>query len=454
MRANIHGSRKGTNGKAISAKHNDRNFDYLDDDHIDPFAVDNNVYWKYQDVQPVGEKTAAEMTFDEYELAWYEQNVSEYLEARNQKAIDGRQPSRVQTMEQFRKNMKACPEENVFTIGNKREQIPPELLREIYEEYTAWHIETFPNIKILDAAMHLDEANPHIQSRKVWTAHDEEGRLIISQKQALEEMGIERPNPNKPVGKFNNAKMTYTAMCREKQLELAKKHGLEIIEEPQEPSKSGLSMLEYQTMQEQRERDAAIRARKEAEKRADAADERAAAAEERAADANQRADAAEERAAVAEEKATAMQRERDEARGQVEELLRRADELTLDDKKGAFESKAHFEERQAMFTREKQLDEREGRLNARQQSLDAREQIVQRREDVAAADRRDIDKTVQARAMQIVSTREQQLQRQLDKLNDTPLDRLNGITVREEVKRQSDEHKRSKQLNRKQSLGR
>ncbi len=92
--------------------------------------------------------------------------------------------------------------------------------------------------------MHIDEANPHIHERKVWTAHDGD-MLIINQEKALAEMGIERPDTSKKVGRKNNAKMTYTKICREKLIEIARAHGIEIEDVPRDPSKSGMKLMRY-----------------------------------------------------------------------------------------------------------------------------------------------------------------------------------------------------------------
>jgi hypothetical protein len=240
-RVNNHNSRKGTNGKAIKPKHNDRDFDTNSEyaEHIDSSKVSENVYKRYQIV----EKECA--TFDEYEQAFYEENFSECLQARNEKAIKGRQPKRVQTMEQYRHNLKACPEESIFTLSNAKNPVDAELLMSVFDDFIAWHIETFPNCKVLNAAEHLDESNPHIQWRKVWTAHDGD-MLIINQSKALEEMGIERPNPTEDKSRTNNAKVTYTKICREKQIELAKKYGIEVQEIAQEPTKNGKTLIRYQ----------------------------------------------------------------------------------------------------------------------------------------------------------------------------------------------------------------
>ena len=64
-------------------------------------------------------------------------------------------------------------------------------------------------------------------------------------------MGISAPNPEKPIGRHNNAKMTYTAKCREHFQEICKRHGLEIEVQPRERSEMGLTQAEYKTRREE-----------------------------------------------------------------------------------------------------------------------------------------------------------------------------------------------------------
>ena len=245
-RATNHNGRTGDNGKTIKPLHNDRNFDVSQADNIDGERSGDNVYWTFTTAKVKGADGTERdpQTFDEQERAVYEEYFRECLDSRNEKAIKGRHKERVQDMEQFRLNKKACPEETIFSIGNADNPCNPETLKAIFEEYVAWYQKQFPNVMLLNAAMHLDEASPHIQHRQVWTAHEGD-MLVINQEKALAEMGIERPNPELPVSRRNNAKMTFTKMCREKQIEIARSHGIEIEDTPREPSKSGLSMLEY-----------------------------------------------------------------------------------------------------------------------------------------------------------------------------------------------------------------
>ena len=238
QRVTNHQSRTGDRGKVIKATHNEHDFEA---EHINPELTSNNRRWLFHDVGVEN----GEHFQNRYEQAVYEEYFSDYLNSRNEKAIKGRHKDRVQTMEQFRVNPKACPEETLFYIGNRDNLVDPDVLAAVYESYVQWHNETFPNVMLLNAYLHLDEASPHIHERKVWTAHDGD-MLIINQEKALAEMGIERPNPDKKVSRYNNAKMTYTAMCREKLIELARAHGLEIEDKPKDPSKSGKDLLKIQ----------------------------------------------------------------------------------------------------------------------------------------------------------------------------------------------------------------
>lgn len=245
QRVTNHQSRTGDRGNVIKATHNEHEQEM---EHVNKEQTPNNRRWLFQNVEVEEGKDFQ----DRYEQAVYEEYFSDYLNSRNEKAIKDRHKDRVQTMEQFRVNRKACPEETLFYIGNRDNLVDPDVLAAVYENYVQWHNETFPNVMLMNAYLHVDEASPHIHERKVWTAHEGD-MLIINQEKALAEMGIERPEPDKKEGRRNNAKMTYTKMCREKLIELAKEQGLEIIEEPKEAGHSGKKHLQYkyERLQEQ-----------------------------------------------------------------------------------------------------------------------------------------------------------------------------------------------------------
>lgn len=245
MRATQHNARGGKDG-AFSARHNDRDFNISTADHIDPNRQDQNWYWHcYQSAHP-------ELTFEDAEKRFYDQYFTAGLTAKNERYIKQRHKERCQTMDEYRRSMKTCPEETIMAIGSLKDgTVRPEVLHDICMKQLVWEQKTFPQVRLLNVSLHADEEGvPHIQSRKAWIAYDKDGNEIINQNKALELMGIERPDPGKKKSRYNNPKMTYTAMCRNHLLELCRERGLDIEVIPREASKSGRSMIQYQADQE------------------------------------------------------------------------------------------------------------------------------------------------------------------------------------------------------------
>ena len=244
MRATMHNGRAGKKG-VYRAAHNDRNFDTGKAEHIDPTKSSGNWTWHMYKRDEPG------LTFEQAEARFYDSTFRESLEAKNERYRKNRHEERVQTMDEFRASKQGCPEETVLQIGNMKDTVPPAVLRKIAVEQINWEIRTFPNVKILDAALHVDEEGaPHMHKRQVWVADGKDGPTV-GQNKALKAMGIERPEPDKAEGRYNNAKMTYTERCRDHFLSLCREHGLDIEAEPKEASEVGLTLLEYQRRQEQ-----------------------------------------------------------------------------------------------------------------------------------------------------------------------------------------------------------
>lgn len=245
MRMTTHNGRAGKDG-VYSVKHNDRNFNTENSPHIDAERSSRNWYWHcYKKADP-------DMTFEEVEKRFYEEHFKEALEERNARAINARHPERVKTMDDYRRSTKTCPEEQILQIGQKGNTIAPVRFQHIVVEQLRWEEENFPNFKLLDVALHVDEEGaPHIHKRGVWVAHDECGREIVGQAKALAEMGIQSPDPEKKYGKYNNAKITYTKICRDHLAEICHEHGLDLELNPKERSKTGLALEEYKAQQEQ-----------------------------------------------------------------------------------------------------------------------------------------------------------------------------------------------------------
>lgn len=246
MRITLHNGRHSAAG-VYTAKHNDRNFNTAHAPHINPNYSSNNIYWHCM------QETAPNMTFEEVEQAFYKKHFSAGLEARNETYRLHGDHKHIQDIDDYRRAARSCPEECILMIGQDGDTVSPTILRNICKEQLTWESKTFPNIKTLDFSIHTDEKGaPHVHLRRVFIGHDKHGNEIIGQNKAFSEMGIERPEPNKPRSKYNNPKQTYTANCREHFQMLCQKHGLTIETTPKRRGVNGLNLVEYQTQQEEK----------------------------------------------------------------------------------------------------------------------------------------------------------------------------------------------------------
>lgn len=241
MRATRHNGRSGSHG-TYNVKHNDRNFDVKNSDHIDEVRTEKNVYWDcYQGIAE--ERT---LTFSEVEKRFYEEHYGSHVDAQNFRNEEARHTERNRTIDDVLLNKKTCPEETLLQLGNIDKTVDPATLIKISQEYFEEFEKKFgSNIHILDWALHLDEATPHIHERHVFDATNQYGEICPMQDKALEELGIELPNPDKPKGRYNNRKMTFDAICRELFLNICKKHGLEMDMEPIYGGASYLEKADY-----------------------------------------------------------------------------------------------------------------------------------------------------------------------------------------------------------------
>lgn len=244
-RTTLHNGRKNKQGQAYSPRHNDRKFDLDKAEHIEQERTKENVYWHYL------QKENPDMDFSTAEKVFYKDHFEEALKIRNSSYIQHGNKKQVKTLEEYMQEH--CPEETIWMIGNAEDMIPAKILHNVWTEQKTWMEAMFPQVTVLDWALHVDEQGaPHIHERHVFIGHDKKGREVVGQNKALAEMGISAPNPQKPTGRHNNAKMTYTAICRQHFQELCKRHGLDIEVQPRERSEMGLTQAEYKTRQEEK----------------------------------------------------------------------------------------------------------------------------------------------------------------------------------------------------------
>lgn len=238
MRMTLHNGRTGKNG-TYSPKHNDRNFDISSAEHIDPERMPGNVYWNW---------TGENITFEDAEKAFYEEHCRAHLDAVNQRHREQRHPERVRDMDAYRTARQTCPEETLLMIGNKDEHLPPRTLRAICEDLRNWEENTVSGLKVLDIALHVDEEGaPHIHMRRAFIYRDENGIESIAQSKTLQAAGIPLPHPDKPAGRHNNRKQTFSQMERKALYEICRGYGLESLLEtkPRERSRSGREFEDY-----------------------------------------------------------------------------------------------------------------------------------------------------------------------------------------------------------------
>lgn len=267
MRATIHNGRTSNLG-AFTPKHNDRNFNINHAEHINPERVKLNRYWNWTG--------NPETTFEAAEIAFYEKHISAHLEAQNARYRAQRHAERAKTMDEYRKSPQTCPEEVILQIGKLEDTIPADMMARIIQEQINWEQKQFPGVKVLNVALHMDEQGaPHIHERRAWVYTDKDGNTAISQNKSLEQMGVELPNPNKPRGRFNNRKMPFSRMCREHLLQICREHGLEIEEIPQEKSRSGRTLEDYQAGEAEKRAADAERRRQFSERAAESAEKQA-----------------------------------------------------------------------------------------------------------------------------------------------------------------------------------
>ena len=245
MKATRHNGRSGKHG-TYDAKHNDRRFDVENSEHIDTERTKMNVYWDcYQGYSLQSDKDErARFTFTEIEKAYYVEKYSDHVDGQNERNRKARHYDRVKTIDAILENNKTCPEETLLQLGNMDGAVSADVLAQVSAEYFEEFNRRYgSHVHILDWALHLDEATPHIHERHVFDAVNQYGELCPQQDKALEELGFELPKPNEKKGKYNNRKMVFDEECRKLFISICQNHGLTI---DVEPVYGGASYLEKQ----------------------------------------------------------------------------------------------------------------------------------------------------------------------------------------------------------------
>lgn len=232
MRVTQHNSRTGSGGRVLGTAHNDRNYDTDKADNLLNDG-DENIYWARGEH---GFVTDGTITFEESEHNFYAKFLRRDLERQNAKALKARHRERVQDIDQYRKSRKHCPEEVILQIGDSMKHADAETLTECAVEYMQeMHKASKGHCIILNAALHTDEAVPHIHIRRAWLYKDDAGIYCTGQEKALEQAGVEplcKREGRENDSRYCNRKIRFDADMREKWLDICERHQLEVERVP------------------------------------------------------------------------------------------------------------------------------------------------------------------------------------------------------------------------------
>ena len=244
-----HNGRAGTHG-TYNPKHNDRSFHLANSEHIDPERAKGNIYWDcfhgFRSALAPQDPDDLAATFSDVERQFYETHYTAFIENQNERNAKIRHTERNRSIPDLLSSRKTCPEETIYQLGTKDDHASGEVLLAVVTEF----IEEFKarfgdHVHVLDWALHLDESTPHIHERHVFDCENKYGEIAPQQEKALEALGFELPDPDRPLSRRNNRKITFDTACRKMLFEITKRHGLELEEEAEYGNRQYLEKQDY-----------------------------------------------------------------------------------------------------------------------------------------------------------------------------------------------------------------
>jgi len=244
-----HNGRAGTHG-TYNPKHNDRSFNLANSEHIDPERAKGNIYWDcfhgFRSALAPSDPDDLAATFSEVERQFYETHYTAFVEGQSGRNAKNRHTERNRSVPDLLSSRKTCPEETIYQLGTLDEHASAEDLLNIVTEFIEeFKVKFGEHVHVLDWALHLDESTPHIHERHVFDCENSYGEIAPQQEKALEALGFELPKLDKPLGRYNNRKITFDAACRTMLFEIAKRHGLELDEVPEYGGRTYLEKQDY-----------------------------------------------------------------------------------------------------------------------------------------------------------------------------------------------------------------
>lgn len=101
----------------------------------------------------------------------YVEKYSDHVDGQNERNRKARHYDRVKTIDAILENNKTCPEETLLQLGNMDGAVSADVLAQVSAEYFEEFNRRYgSHVHILDWALHLDEATPHIHERHVFDA--------------------------------------------------------------------------------------------------------------------------------------------------------------------------------------------------------------------------------------------------------------------------------------------
>ena len=244
-----HNGRAGAHG-TYNPKHNDRSFNLANSEHIDPERAKGNIYWDcfhdFRSALAPQDPDDLAATFSDVERQFYETHYTAFVEGQNERNARIRHTERNRSIPDLLSSRKTCPEETIYQLGTLDEHASAEDLLNIVTEFIeAFKAKYGDHVHVLDWALHLDESTPHIHERHVFDCENKYGEVAPQQEKALEALGFELPDPDKPLSRRNNRKITFDAACRKMLFEIAKRHGLDLEEEAEYGNRKYLEKQDF-----------------------------------------------------------------------------------------------------------------------------------------------------------------------------------------------------------------
>lgn len=256
MKATIRNGRTTNAGRVFNANHNTRQETRAVEGHIDHDRTAQNLNFKFLADGSI-EKCDS---FDSraFEISQYEIYYGEGQEAKNQRYKAEAHADRCKTVAEVYATPKTAPLETILQLGNMNTDIAPEERERIltvsaFQLIDGLRAKYGDNLKVLCLSIHKDEAVIHGHCRFTIMGRDRFGYSVPNQNQGFQQMGIERPNPEKPLSRYNNPLMTFSEELRETFYALCEKNGnIEIDREVKNPSQKHRDILEYKCEQLQK----------------------------------------------------------------------------------------------------------------------------------------------------------------------------------------------------------